>query len=387
MRKMAGMFFAVILFAACTDPMEKEYESIKNSGLIGEALLKRLSEFELRNMGHFNSKIDLGGYYLLAGDIGSAEDYFRRAEALVQEAPTDGDTEKNITIMYGSLARLHFIGGEYDPALEYAEKAAAGDNEEALPYRYLQGHIFLEKGEIERALEIFDPLFASHPNTASPDDIRAYMYLLAAANRLREAAVMADLFFEKGRYFPGLGLFASSVYEASGQAEKAVYAAFLDSEYQCGYQEMDSSAFLKNIDTLEQELEAQEKLGPAAGALNLVRSIYDESRAPVQYEPSFFAGEYISLKKKILDAGRAAGVSLTEADFNRYLAMEHYFLLFPEYYWNLWQGAGLLNGSLRADYIPALERIIVLDREGVYAQQAWDEISKTLGFKTRGNEG
>ncbi|GHV62257.1 hypothetical protein AGMMS49587_08580 [Spirochaetia bacterium] len=393
MRKKGETVFALLLFAAgagvfsgCgVNLMEEEYVTIKDSGLSGEALLKRLSEFELRNMGHFNSKIDLGGYYLLSGDIDRAGDYFRRAEAVVKKAPADGDTKKNITIMYGSLARLHSMQGEYDLALEYAEKAAQEDNEQAVPYRYLQGHIFLEKGENEKALEVFDLLFASHPDTASPDDIHAYMYLLAATARFPEAAAMADLYFEKGPYFPALGLFASSVYEAAGQTEKAVYAAFLDYEYQCGYRKTDTSAFLKNIDTLESQLEARDNQSGAFEALRLVRSIYDESGLPAQYQPSFFAGEYITLKKKILNAAPAAGAApLSDADFNRYLAMERYFSTFPEYYWNLWQAVSGLNEASRVNYVPVLQRIILLDRDGVYAQRAWDEISKTLGFKSNG---
>ncbi|GHV54710.1 hypothetical protein AGMMS49579_15850 [Spirochaetia bacterium] len=384
MKKRAETIFIPIMFtvfmgllSGCSEnSMEKEYRAIKDSGLTGEALLKSLSEFELRNMGHFNSKIDLGGYYLLAGDMDRAGDYFRRAEALVKKAPGDEDTKKNITIMYGSLARLHVLQGEYDPALEYAEKAAAGDDEEAVSYRYLQGQIFLEKGENEKALDVFDLLFASRPDTASPDNIRSYMYLLAGANRLPEAAAMVDLFFEKGRYFPGLGLFASSVYEGAGQTEKAIYAAFMDYEYSSGYRETDTAVFLKNIDTLERQLASQDRLVPAADALNLVRSLYDPSVSITeQGEASFFTEEYITLKKKIENAIH------TTADFNRYLAMEHYFSTFPGYYWNLWQAVAGLSESSRANYLPVLQRIIALDREGTYAQRAWDEISKILGFK------
>jgi hypothetical protein len=268
-------------------------------------------------------------------------------------------------------------------ALAYAEKAAAGDDEEALPYavsyRYLQGHIFLEKGENEKALEVFDPLYNTHAYMAVGEDIRAYMYLLAGAARWPEAAAMVDLFFEKGGYFPGLGLFASSVYEAAGQEEKAVYAAFLEYEYSSGYREAEPAVFLKNIETLEKQLAARDRSGPVTGALNLVRSLYDPSVSvsiTEEYEYSFFAEEYITLKKRISEA------PLTAAEFSRYLGMEHYFSLFPVYYWNLWQAVSGLPESSRANYLMVLERIIALDREGAYAQRAWDEISKTLGFKS-----
>ncbi|GHV89511.1 hypothetical protein AGMMS50268_00140 [Spirochaetia bacterium] len=381
MAKKAAKVFILILFtlglvSGCgRNSMEAEYEAIRDSGLTGEALLGKLSEFELRNMGHFSSKVDLGGYYFLSGDIERGADYFRRAEALVKQAPADEDTQKNITIMYGTLAQIHSIRGEYDIALGYAEKAARDDTEQGLPYGYLRGHILLEKGEHEKALEVFDPLFKSHADRASPDNIRAYMYLLGVSDRPAEAAAMADLYFEKGPYFPGLGLFASSVYEAAGEQEKAVYAAFLDYEYQCGYRKMDHTLFLKNLETLENRFASQNR--PIAGAINLVRSLYDASALPfIPKEASFFAEEYIILKEKILEG------TLGAEDFSRYLDLEHYFSSFPVYYWNLWQGVSNLKGYTKASYLSALERIIALDKDGVYAQGAWNELSKTLGFKS-----
>jgi len=59
--------------------MDKEYERIKASGLTGDALLTVLTEFELKNMNHFSSKVDLGGYYLLTGNFQLAENFFLRA--------------------------------------------------------------------------------------------------------------------------------------------------------------------------------------------------------------------------------------------------------------------------------------------------------------------
>jgi tetratricopeptide (TPR) repeat protein len=283
-----------------------------------------------------------------------------------------------------SLARMSLIRGDYTQALEYAEKAIALNREEKPGPLFLKGHILVAREEDEKALDFFTELFKTYRQEAGPEDIRAYMYLLARKGRTIEAAEATDLFFEKGIYFPGLGFFASSVYEAAGEIEKAVLAAFLDYEYQSGFTGTDDGAFLQNIGDLEKRLELRDPGEPgsagdrteAAQPLRLLRSLYDpETSAPAAYKAPFFTGDYIICKKKIREG------SFTEADFNRYLALEPHFRSFPSYYWNLWQGALLVNGKPPAEYLAALEKVIALDREGVYAKPAWGELTRFLGFE------
>jgi hypothetical protein len=283
---------------------------------------------------------------------------------------------------FESLARMDLIQGEYARALEYAEKAIALNREEKPGPLFLKGHILIAREEDEKALEFLAGLFKSRREEAGPEDIRAYMYLLARAGRAAEAAEMTDLFFEKGSYFPGLGFFASSVYESTGEIDKAVLAAFLDYEYQSGFNGADDGTFLRNIDNLEERLKARRLEDGEAGdgekavrPLRLLRSLYDpETSVPAGYQASFFAGDYILCKKKIREG------SFTEADFSRYLSLEPYFRSFPSYYWNLWQGALLVTGKPPAEYLAALEKVIALDREGIYAKPAWEELTRFLGF-------
>jgi tetratricopeptide (TPR) repeat protein len=285
---------------------------------------------------------------------------------------------------FESLARMDLIRGEYAQALEYAEKAIALNREERPGPLFLKGHILIAREEDEKALEFLAGLFAAHREEAGPEDIRAYMYLLARTGRAAEAAEMTDLFFEKGSYFPGLGFFASSIYEAAGEIGKAVLAAFLDYEYHSGFSGADEGTFLQNIGALEERLETRslEEGGSggngeeAARPLRLLRSLYDPGTSvPADYEAPFFTGDYILCKKKIREG------SLTDADFSRYLALEPYFRSFPSYYWNLWQGALLVNEKPPAEYLAALEKVIALDREGVYAKPAWGELTRFLGFE------
>jgi tetratricopeptide (TPR) repeat protein len=278
---------------------------------------------------------------------------------------------------------MSLIQGEYAQALEYVEKAIALNREEKAGPLFLKGHILIAREENEKALEFLAGLFKSRREEAEPEDIRAYMYLLARVGRAAEAAEMTDLFFEKGSYFPGLGFFASSVYESTGEIDKAVLAAFLDYEYQSGFNGTDDGTFLRNIGSLEERLEARKLEGEdsgdeakAAQPLRLLRSLYDpETSVPSGYQASFFAGDYILCKKKIREG------SFTEADFSRYLSLEPYFRSFPSYYWNLWQGALLVNEKPPAEYLAALEKVIALDREGVYAKPAWGELTRFLGFE------
>jgi tetratricopeptide (TPR) repeat protein len=278
-----------------------------------------------------------------------------------------------------SLARINLIEGEYGQALEYVEKALALYRGEKPGALFLKGHILIAREEDEKARELFAALFAGHREDAGPQDIQAYMYLLARMGRSDEAAVVTDLFFEKGAYFPGLGLFASSVYEASGRPDKAVLAAFLDYEYQSGFGGNDDQIFLQNIGTLEERLATEDSAGGLAGVnprlpLRLLRSLYESETSAPDYVAPFFTGDYIRCKKKIREG------SLTEQDFDRYLALEPYFRSFPSYYWNLWQGALLVAENPPAEYLAALEKVIALDREGIYAKPAWLEITRFLGF-------
>ncbi|MDR3191865.1 MAG: hypothetical protein LBT87_02235 [Treponema sp.] len=283
-----------------------------------------------------------------------------------------------------SLARMSLIRGEYAQALEYAEKTIALDREERPGPLFLKGHILIAREEDEKALDFFTGLFSTRRDDAGAEDIRAYMYLLARAGRAAEAAEMTDLFFERGSYFPGLGFFASSVYESAGETDKAVLAAFLDYEYHSGFSGADDGSFLRNIGTLEERLEARsleegESAGNAAKAarpLELLRSLYDpQTGVPADYEAPFFTGDYIVCKKKIREG------SFTEADFSRYLSLEPYFRSFPSYYWNLWRGALLVNEKPPSEYLAALEKVIALDREGIYAKPAWGELTRFLGFE------
>jgi tetratricopeptide (TPR) repeat protein len=332
---------STLLLGSCggENPVEKEYERIRDGGLRGEELVAALDEFELRNPGHFDSKVDLGTFYLARGETGRAKDYLRRAEISLP-----GQDRQKIPIMYGALGQLYLNQGNYQSALEYADKALAVSSDEAAQrsYGFLKGHILIAREEYPKALNLFEELFAGGVE-AETEDLRAYLFLLAEAERPREAAAALDRYFETGAFFPGLGSFAAIVYRAAGETEKSSCAAYLEDEYRSGYRQT----------------------APA---------LPNSSAAPLFPNLNFFAGEYFALTELIRSR------SITEDDFRRYGALEPYFRLFPSYYRNLWQGACFLYPETYQNFIPALQKIIALDREGPFARDAWAELTRLMGY-------
>jgi tetratricopeptide (TPR) repeat protein len=344
---------------------EEEYGRLRNGGLEGEALVAELENFELRYPDHLFAKVDLGTYYLARGEEGRARDYLRRAEAIAarsgnRAASPDGE-ENYVSIMYGALGRICLNREEYQQALEYAERALGAAGENARAYLVLKGRVLIAQQDYAAALEIFDGLFAGGPAEAEgagdddpagddslagggglaegeAEDILAYLFLLAQAERSADAAAVLNRYFETGAFFPSLGTFAAMVYRAAGEPERAAYAAYLEHEYQAGY----------GGESLAAEI-------PPPGG-------------------NFFAGEYLAIKQEISRG------SLSEDQFRRYLELESYFRLFPSYYWNLWLGARLLYPETYENFAPALQKIISLDQNGPFAREAWKELGLMFGY-------
>jgi tetratricopeptide (TPR) repeat protein len=375
----SSLFSALVLLCSCeaykNRQMNLEYEQIKASGKTGRELFDALTEFERNNTVHFSSKVDLGGVYLLQGDYGRAKDYFLRAAAVLRYAGDDAESKKNIVIMYDSLARIALAEGDYEPAMGYAEQAIALDGESG-HYMLLKGHILAAQNKDVEALAVFDSLYPA-ADTVTAVDLRTYMYLLARAERTEECAAIVDRYFETGPYFKGLGTFASGVFERAGQTKKAILSAWLEYEYFSSFNAADDAAYLTGIDGLERQLAQKGTLEAGMGAIKLLRRLYGGAAAPLREAESFFVEEYIFIKISIRE--NTAGI----AEFNRLLQMEHYFSQFPAYYWNVWQTVSLLDPGVRQNFARVLEKIIALDKDGVYARRAWDELGALMGYGAR----
>jgi tetratricopeptide (TPR) repeat protein len=322
-------------------PGEKEYARIRDSGMQGEELVGALEDFALHYPGHLDAGVDLGTYYLARGETDRAGVELRRAEMSLTTHRAGGE---NIPIMYGALAQLYSHQGNYQRALEYADKAHAADRENK-NYVFLKGHILIAREEYAKALEIFDELL-NNRNTIPTNDrgnsmseteaenLRAYLLLLAQAERPGEAAVVLDRYFETGAFFPGLGHLAATIYRAAGYIEKASCAVWLEAEYR-GF-------------------------APEGSELPQV---------------DFFVREYADLKNAIENS------SLTESQFLRYVELEPYFRLFPSYYWYFWLGALHTYPENYEHFMPILQKIIGLDTSGPFAKRAWEELTRLMGYE------
>jgi tetratricopeptide (TPR) repeat protein len=398
-RKLFALFALCVLspWVSCAGgngetPEEKEYGEIVNSGALGEELISALEDFEIRHGGHFDSKVDLGIYYLAVGETERARDYLRRAERILLDGAAGKrypGKEGYAAVMYGALAQAHFLREEYQEALEYIDRAIGADGENQKKYHFLKGNILIARQEYRAALAIFDELFAagsteaggainagadsnaSDSNTtdssavysvnepaskAEEEELRVYMFLLAQAERPAEAAAILDRYLLTGAFFPGLGYFGATVYRTMGEMEKAAWAAYLEEEYRSGYGEFRDS-------------------GPGAFE-SLTEGIIPVMEAGAEGKAGevHFAAEYARLKT-LVDTG-----NVTKEDFLRLVGLEQQFRLFPSFYWRLWLGARLAYPEELQYFSAALQKIIALDKDGPFARGAWNEITRLMGY-------
>jgi hypothetical protein len=396
------LFIPFTLFALCAlspwlscaggegeSPEEKEYGEIVNSGALGEKLAAALEDFEIRHGGHFDSKVDLGIYYLAVGETERARDYLRRAERILLDGAAGKrypGKEGYAAVMYGALAQVQLIRKEYQGALDYIDRAIGAEAGGQRGYRFLKGHILIARQEYRAALAIFDGLFApagageagGFTNTAIDDgvdsnaaadtdageeDLRAYMFLLAQAERPADTAAVLDRYLLTGAFFPGLGYFGAAVYRAAGEMEKAAYAAYLEEEYRSGYGEFRDSgpgAFESLTEKIIPLAEPEAgRGGPEKGG---------------ETGEAHFAAEYAQLKTL------ADGGSITKEGFRRLVNLEPRFRLFPSFYWRLWLGARTAYPENPQYFSAALQKIIVLDKDGPFAKKAWEELTRLMGY-------
>jgi hypothetical protein len=367
---------ALLPWISCTGGEEGEYEEIVNSGAQGTELISALEDFEIRHGGHFYSKLDLGIYYLAAGETDRARDYLRRAERIL---PAPGSLspgkENSAALLYGALAQVCLMRKDYQGALDYADKAVGADRENRKSYRFLRGHVLIARQEYPAALEAFDALLTGAGGTAEDgagtagisakeaadgdeaEELRAYMFLLAQAERSAEAAAALDRYFRTGAFFPGLGWFAAAVYRAAGEMEKAACAVYLEEEYRSGYRELQDP---RGFEALAETTPDGEDRGSG-----------DAGKTGAGY----FAAEYFELKNLIKGAG-----NFSKDEFLRLVNLEPYFRLFPSFYWNLWQGARRAYPEDYRYFSTALQKIITLDKDGPFARGAWEELTRLMGY-------
>lgn len=375
----SGILFVVLavvagLFISCAEKNTQEYTKIKKSGLTGQKLLSAVTDFETNHSDDFESKLDLADYYMTVGNYAAAEQYLTRAESVIKNAPRGKTGTQMKAQLYGLRAQTAFYDGKYSSAASYVEKAVKENKKAALHYEYLTAQILLAQNKKKESLEKFDEVYKKIPEEITPEDERAYMYLLADTDRSSECLTIMEKYFENGTYFAGLGLFASAIYEKNKKYENSVFSAFLDYEYHSCFYPAEDETFLKNLDTLETKMKKQNTYAAAENAVNLVRSRYRQSPVTGNQDSTFFPAVYIHITNKI------KAETLTEDDLQKYLALEHYFSAFPSYYWYAYQAVTELTPGAEKQCVPLFEKILILGRKNRYEDDSREKLGILAGL-------
>jgi hypothetical protein len=357
------------------DSADKEYAAIKKSGSAGEELLMRLSTFEVNHSSHFASKVDLGSYYLLAGNLPMADYYLRRAESTVSQAGWGGDISKTKTILWGSLAYLRFLEKDYAKASVYVQKAIKQDKDVGKNYLLLNAHILYAKGEQKAALAQFDDVWKTAHESFRSEDLRSYAYLLADADRISESISILGKLFETGEYYSGLGLFASTLSEKAGDKVKAIQYAFLDYLYVRNGDASKDVVFMRQLSVLDEKFKKEKDGIAVRDAVTLVRSYCD---ATISYsapdEADSFVARFIKLSNRIRD-GKVAS-----RDFSAYLSLEPYFKKFPDYYLSVWKAVKKDSPDQLPQFKMVLEKVLTLGPGTSGALFARKELGSLVGL-------
>ena len=369
-----GMTIIALFMVACSSHMSEAYETLKKSELSGEELFQKVFSYEAMHAEHFESKLDLAQLYFLSGQYEKSLEYLMRAESVVGNAPRNKDGKRMIAQMYGTRAELEMLLHNYESAITYAKKSKSADKIAGLQYKYIEAHALYVQEKYDEALTLFDTLFSVIPESASNRDMRTYMLLLAKRNRANDCKKIVERYFSTGAYFLGFGQFASSLYEKCGDMQRAVLAAFLDYEYASCFGAADEYMFLKRLDEIEKEFVVDDAYKTYESAVKFVRSFFASQELEYELECDFFVKRYISAVKK------SKAAVCTEADIKALLAVENYFSYFPSYYWHTYNAFLQVRPDAYKDFVPVLEKIIVLGNDNVFIADARKELGKIQGL-------
>ena len=369
-KNISFLLVILVLFAGCSSKNMKNYKRIKQSNSNISDLYQDIYSFDLNNPDFYESKLDLARYYLLTGNYNESWAFLLRAEAIAAKFP-EQMTKENEAAMYACHASLLLMNNQVESAFEYVKKACDVPKYGKI-YGYLAGRVLTTLDRKQEALEYFEKTYKEYPNLITGEEIRSYMYLLADSKNYKKSLELLELYFEKGTYFSGLGMFASGIYEKNGLMRESIFSAFLDYEYQSCFGNADDKKFIQNLKDLRSKLVSESKDKSVINAVDYMLSLYIDIDVG---EPNidFFPVKYIELKKI------AKNKPWSNKEFNEYLTIEKYFNNFPCYYWNLWKMLPKINSGDLTNWKSILEKIILLGNSEYY-EPAKIALCKLIGL-------
>ncbi len=226
------------------------------------------------------------------------------------------------------LASANFYEGNLDLAKTYAENAYKikpfGER-----YGFLKARILLaqlntsdknsaenSQDKIKEILDLFEYSFNKVSQYMTSDDARVYMVFLAELGDTEKCQAILDYYMQNFPYFPGLGQFASAVYEKNSRYFESVLLAYLDYEYHSSLiqdeKEKTSAdkAFLKNIEKLETESNGKPYTQEILNGCQCIKAILNGTDFP-QIQTDFSVYKYLQNKSQLI-AGNSKSDAIKE---------------------------------------------------------------------------
>ena len=367
------------------EALKKTYESVYKATASKEEMVVALVGFEAEHLQHFQSKVDLAQLYFTEGEYVLSYQYLQRALALVKDAdeiPLGVETA-SLELLYRLLSYLCLFRGDVVQAeaygrmaLSYAEQGAEAENhdEYSAPALYLMGQVLYASGEnedfiqsekLQEALSSFDKAYALNPTMISSTHLLGYGNLLVHNHRGAEAEKILEDYFSLGNVNLETLSIAQQIYRATENQVKVKICEFLAYEYLVG----GISADAAKEKGLEKEIISEKNwLSEYENLIDALVNAENESESN-----DFFGKSFCEVAYKLAKGHE------TKSDMATLLEIEGYFVNFPSYYWLLWQLAkDVLEPGQLEGFVPALKKIVSLNNQGIYAQQARAEIMKLL---------
>lgn len=371
-----SLLFMSLLILGCTlDKEQKEYKELKES-CNDSNLYQTIFAYELEHPSHFESKLDLAKLNLFAGDYSKAWEYLIRADGILKNTKNVKVSDSDLSSMYATFATLNLISNNLEQANEYIKKAYTVPKYGA-NYGYLKGRIDFALKNTDSAWDAFEQTYKKFPEQINAEEIKTYMYLAADRKEYKKALDLLELYFNKGTFFPGLGLFASGIYEKNCNLERSVFSAFLDYEYQSCFTKQDDKLFVENLKNAITKAESEGNTDEM-NALKAVIALYTDSEFPI-IETDFFAYKYIYYKYKYLHS------QWVPNDAKYYFSIENNMNTFPSYYWLLWEVVSKADIKNYSNWTSVLEKILMLNKS-IYTDDARIALGKISGFSEKDAE-
>ena len=371
----------LLLLWACSGSQaafQSEYEALRKSSS-GAALFGSLLALDQKYPRQLALKVDIGRSLLEAGELERASIYLKSGEELASRSK-----DKRLkALLYAALAEHSFRRGQYQEAIDFADKALANPPHQPAGALLARARAYQATGETQEALEDYARGWSSDRGVMSPEDFRSYATLLIAAEKYVEALEVYDEYQARFLFEPGIGLTESLLYEKLGRIEESIVAAYKELEYQRYRGGVAEALVRDNLAKLSRKLEDRQ-WNPEGQGRELVEALQryargawaEAARALEQPGPALEQpfGRYLLLSAR-LETGQAS-----DADFREYGALELYLKSLPAYYYHLWRGMRSAGGEPPAAARPVLEKCILLAPNTPFALESRRALGRLIGL-------